>query len=64
MAIQEAIPIEPNVDLSRLFSSEILDRLPTSGSGRIRRTMVILVGEEPISLPSPISTKEHVPRYR
>lgn len=45
MAVQEAVPIEPNPDLSRLFSAEILDRLPTSGGGRIRRTMIALIGK-------------------
>ncbi|CAL1698588.1 unnamed protein product [Somion occarium] len=44
MAVQESIPIEPNPDLCRLFSAEILGRLPISGGGRVRRTMILLIG--------------------
>ncbi|KAI0076848.1 ARM repeat-containing protein [Panus rudis PR-1116 ss-1] len=44
MATQEAVPIEPNPDLSRLFSSEVLGRLPTTGGARVRRTMISLIG--------------------
>ena len=46
MAVQEGVPIEDNPHLRRLFGSEILSRLPTSGSTRIRRTAVLLIGEE------------------
>ena len=44
MSIQEAVPLEPNEHLSRLFSPEILGQLPISGSHRIRRTVLSLIG--------------------
>ncbi|KAH9966317.1 ARM repeat-containing protein [Lactifluus volemus] len=44
MSIQEAVPLEPNQHLSRLFSPEILGQLPTSGNHRIQRTMLGLIG--------------------
>ncbi|KAI0247835.1 ARM repeat-containing protein [Lactifluus subvellereus] len=44
MSIQEAVPLEPNQHLSRLFSPEILGQLPTSGSHRLQRTMLGLIG--------------------
>jgi len=44
MSIQEAVPLEPNRHLSLLFGSEILGQLPTSGSHRIQRTMLGLIG--------------------
>jgi hypothetical protein len=47
MSIQEAVPLEPNEHLSRLFSPEILGQLPVSGSHRIRRTVLSLIGTSP-----------------
>jgi hypothetical protein len=44
MSIQEAVPLEPNKHLSLLFGSNILGRLPTSGSHRVQRTMLGLIG--------------------
>jgi hypothetical protein len=44
MSIQEAVPLEPNKHLSLLFGSDILGRLPTSGSHRVQRTMLGLIG--------------------
>ncbi|KAI0033743.1 armadillo-type protein [Vararia minispora EC-137] len=44
MSIQEALPVEPDDHLSRLFSQDILDALPTSGHPRVRRTMLVLIG--------------------
>jgi hypothetical protein len=47
MSIQEAVPLEPNQHLSRLFSPEILGQLPVSGGHRIRRTVLGLIGTSP-----------------
>jgi hypothetical protein len=44
MSIQEAIPVEDNRHLARLFSSEILDRLPKAGHERVRRTILGVIG--------------------
>lgn len=44
MAIQEAIPLEDNPHLGRLFSPEIISRLPTTGGARVRRTALLLIG--------------------
>ncbi len=44
VAIQEAIPLEDNPHLARIFGPEILGRLPTSGCERVRRTAIILIG--------------------
>ena len=44
MSIQEAVPLEPNKHLSLLFGSDILGQLPTSGSHRVQRTMLGLIG--------------------
>ncbi|KAI0087502.1 ARM repeat-containing protein [Irpex rosettiformis] len=44
MSVQEGVPIEDNPHLVRLFGPEILGRLPTSGSTRVRRTAVLLIG--------------------
>lgn len=49
MAIQEAVPVEPNTDLSRLFSAEILGRIPTNGPERVRRTALVLIGTIPVT---------------
>ncbi|EMD34979.1 hypothetical protein CERSUDRAFT_116506 [Gelatoporia subvermispora B] len=45
MALQEAIPIEDDPNLKRLFGSDILGRLPTRGNDRVRRTALLLIGE-------------------
>jgi len=47
MSIQEAIPLDENPHLSRLFSSEILERFPTAGQDRIRRTVLGTIGTCP-----------------
>jgi len=44
MSIQEAVPLEANQHLSRLFSPEVLGQLPVSGCHRIRRTVLGLIG--------------------
>ncbi|KAG2354786.1 ARM repeat-containing protein [Suillus spraguei] len=44
MSIQEAVPLEDNHFLARLFGPDVLGRLPTSGQDRIRRTMLGLIG--------------------
>jgi hypothetical protein len=43
MSIQEAVPLEDNPILARLFGPDVLGRLPTSGQDRIRRTMLGLI---------------------
>ncbi|EIN05146.1 ARM repeat-containing protein [Punctularia strigosozonata HHB-11173 SS5] len=45
MSIQEAVPVEPNAHLERLFGPDILGRLPTSSHDRVRRTTLGLIGE-------------------
>lgn len=44
VAVQEAVPVADNPHLRTLFSPEILNRLPSAGNDRIRRTVVILIG--------------------
>lgn len=44
MAIQEAVPIEDNPHLVRLFGPEVYGRLPVTGNERVRRTALILAG--------------------
>ena len=44
MAIQEAVPLEDNPHLRRLFGPDILGKLPTSGNDRVRRTALVLIG--------------------
>ncbi|TFY77229.1 hypothetical protein EWM64_g6783 [Hericium alpestre] len=44
MSIQEAVPVEENEYLARLFSPEILGRLPTTKHIRLRRTTLALIG--------------------
>ena len=53
MSIQEASPIEDNTDLKRLFSSEILGIFPKTGSTRVRRTTVVLIGNSAYDLVCP-----------
>ncbi|KJA24831.1 hypothetical protein HYPSUDRAFT_65152 [Hypholoma sublateritium FD-334 SS-4] len=43
-SIQEAIDMETAPELSRLFSAEILGRLPSTGRSRVRRTALSLIG--------------------
>ncbi|KAG1884709.1 armadillo-type protein [Suillus subluteus] len=43
MSIQEAVPLEDNPFLARLFGPDVLGRLPTSGQDRIYRTMLGLI---------------------
>lgn len=44
MSIQEASPIEDHADLGRLFSTDVLGLFPKTGSTRVRRTAVVLIG--------------------
>jgi len=53
MSIQEASPIEDNADLRRLLSSEILGIFPKTGSTRVRRTAVVLIGNSTDHLECP-----------
>jgi hypothetical protein len=50
-SIQEGVPLEINIHLSRLFGSEILGKLPTSGQDRVRRTALSLIGTARSLLP-------------
>jgi hypothetical protein len=45
MCVQEAVPLENNSNLARLFGPEILGRLPTTGHDRVRRTTLGIIGE-------------------
>lgn len=45
MSIQEAMDLEKTLHLGRLFSPDILGRLPSTGHGRIRRTTLGVIGE-------------------
>ncbi|THV01907.1 ARM repeat-containing protein [Dendrothele bispora CBS 962.96] len=44
LSIQEALDYENTPHLHRLFSTEILGRLPTTGYNRVRRTTLSLIG--------------------
>ena len=44
MSVQEAVALEPNEYLSRLFSPKVLGQMPVSGGHRIRRTVLGLIG--------------------
>ncbi|KAF8553854.1 ARM repeat-containing protein [Imleria badia] len=44
MSVQEAVPLEDNQFIARLFGSNVLGRLPTTGQDRIRRTALSLTG--------------------
>ena len=44
MSVQEAVELQKNVYLERIFSPEILGRLPHSGHDRVRRTALGLIG--------------------
>ena len=46
MCTQEAVPVEENAPLLRLFSPDVLGRLPSSGPDRVRRTMLQLIGND------------------
>ena len=45
MSVQEAVPLEDNPFIARLFGPDILGRLPTTGQDKIRRTTLSLTGE-------------------
>ena len=45
MSVQEAVDPEKSPQLARLFSSEILGRLPTTGYNRLRRTALGAIGQ-------------------
>lgn len=45
MSVQEAVPLEDNQFIARLFGPDVLGRLPTTGQDRIRRTALSLIGE-------------------
>ncbi|KAH7927601.1 ARM repeat-containing protein [Leucogyrophana mollusca] len=44
MSVQEGVPLDDNPHLRQLFGSEVLGCLPTTGSDRVRRTMLGLLG--------------------
>ena len=44
MSVQDAMDLEKTPHLGRLFSPEILGRLPSTGHGRIRRTTLGVIG--------------------
>ncbi|KAL6303348.1 ARM repeat-containing protein [Sparassis latifolia] len=44
MAVQEAVPLEDNAQLRKVFGPQILGRLPSTGSSRVRRTALLLIG--------------------
>ncbi|KZT01812.1 ARM repeat-containing protein [Laetiporus sulphureus 93-53] len=44
MTVQEAVPLEDNPHLRRLFGPDILGRLPVTGRDRVRRTTLLLIG--------------------
>ena len=44
MSIQEAVDLEKAPQLARLFSQDILGRLPTTGHNRLRRTTLSVIG--------------------
>lgn len=44
MSVQEAMDLEKTPHLGRLFSPDILGRLPSAGHGRIRRTTLGVIG--------------------
>lgn len=50
MSVQEAAGNSTSPYFQRLFASEVLGRLPTTGSERVRRTMVGLIGTHDYSL--------------
>jgi len=43
-SIQEAVPLENSLYLSKVFGPEILGKLPTTGQDCVRRTMLCLIG--------------------
>lgn len=45
MAVQEGVPLEENLHLSRIFGPEVLGKLPSVGAERVRRTAIVLIGE-------------------
>jgi hypothetical protein len=47
MSVQEAMDLEKTPHLGRLFSPDILGRLPSTGHSRIRRTTLSVIGGSP-----------------
>ena len=45
MSVQEAVPLEDDQSIARLFGPDVLGRLPTTGQDRIRRTALSLTGK-------------------
>lgn len=45
MSVQEAVPLEDNPHLARIFGPDILGRLPTTGQDRVRRTALAIIGQ-------------------
>lgn len=48
LAVQEAVPLEDNPHLRRLLGPDVYGKLPTSGSDRVRRTAIVLLGKRDI----------------
>ncbi|KAF8591613.1 ARM repeat-containing protein [Ramaria rubella] len=44
LCTQEAVPVEENPSLTQLCGNDILGKLPSSGTDRVRRTMIQLIG--------------------
>lgn len=51
LSVQEAVDTEEMPLLGRLFSPEILGRLPQAGHNRVRRTALGVIGEVSILAP-------------
>jgi hypothetical protein len=47
MSIQEAIDMETIPEMKRIFSPEVLGRLPSTGRSRVRRTALGVIGAFP-----------------
>ncbi|EAU87903.1 hypothetical protein CC1G_01550 [Coprinopsis cinerea okayama7 len=52
MSVQEAVDLDNAPQLARLFSSDVLGRLPTTGHNRLRRTTLSLIGSYSTWFPS------------
>ena len=44
MSVHEAVELQSNEHIERLFGPEIIGRLPQTGSDRVRRTALSLIG--------------------
>jgi len=56
MSVQEVVPTdrkEGREALSELFGPKILGKLPSTGTGRVRRTAIQLIGEDCLLTPLP-----------